>query len=69
MNPGTHFSSTLQPDTEGVEGLPEFLVGNNARFTVTAYLKGVTVAFFEVYLNEDSAIISHILSSSYGQKY
>lgn len=65
LMPGTHFSSTLQTDTQGVEGLPEFLIGKNADLG-TAYLKGLTVAFFEAYLNKNASYLPY-LSSDYHQ--
>ncbi|EAZ92982.1 alpha/beta hydrolase [Crocosphaera chwakensis] len=66
MVPGTHFSSTLESDTEGVEGMPKFLIGDNSNLG-TAYLKGVSVAFFEAYLNQDDNYLPY-LSASYNQQ-
>jgi len=64
MIPGTHFSTTVQTNTQE-EGLPEFLIGNNGDLG-TPYFQGLAVAFFEVYLKENTNYLPY-LSSSYNE--
>ncbi|MDJ0578768.1 alpha/beta hydrolase [Crocosphaera sp.] len=64
--PGTHFSTILQPDTQGVETLPEFLLGNNADLG-RPYFNSLAVAFFKLHLTEDDQYSSY-LTSSYHQE-
>ncbi|HAC64589.1 MAG TPA: dienelactone hydrolase [Cyanothece sp. UBA12306] len=64
--PGTHFSTILQPDTKGVESLPEFLLGSNPDLG-RLYFNGLAVAFFKVHLSEEEKYMSY-LTSSYHKK-
>ena len=64
--PGTHFSTILQPDTQGVETLPEFLLGNNADLG-RPYFNSLAIAFFKVYLSEEDKYRPY-LTSSYHQQ-
>lgn len=63
--PGTHFSSTLRADTKGVSSIPKFIIGTNFDLG-RPYFFGLSVAFFKVYLDENSTY-RPFLSSSYSQ--
>ncbi|MGK7941951.1 MAG: alpha/beta hydrolase [Crocosphaera sp.] len=64
--PGTHFSTILQPDTQGVESLPEFLLGSNADLG-RPYFNSLAVAFFKLHLSEEDKYRPY-LTSSYHQE-
>ncbi|MDY7020539.1 MAG: alpha/beta hydrolase [Cyanobacteriota bacterium] len=65
MVPGTHFSSTLRSDTQGVEGIPEFIIGTNFDLG-RPYFFGLSTAFFNVYLKQRQQDKAY-LSSSYNK--
>ncbi|MEL7036186.1 MAG: alpha/beta hydrolase [Cyanobacteria bacterium J06592_8] len=70
MVPGTHFSSTLRSDTQGVEGIPEFIIGTNFDLG-RPYFFGLSTAFFNVYLKQrqqDKAYLSSSYNKSLSQE-
>jgi len=64
LDPGTHFTSSQPPENTG-DVLPAFLVGKN-RQEGSNYFKGLSVAFFGVYLDDHSEYLPY-LSAAYNQ--
>ncbi len=65
MNPGTHFSSTVNADTQGIASIPEFIIGTNFN-SGRPYFFGLSTAFFNVHLKQRQQDLPY-LSSSYNQ--
>ncbi|NJO71742.1 MAG: transporter substrate-binding domain-containing protein [Oscillatoriales cyanobacterium RM1_1_9] len=65
LDPGTHFTASIQSDTQGIEGVPKFIIGDNYDLG-RPYFFGLSVAFFNAYLRGDKAYLPY-LSASYNE--
>ena len=64
IQPGTHFSTSQQSAT-GTQFIPKAIIGENAEIG-RDYLKGLSIAFFEVYLRDNSEYKPY-LSANYAK--
>ncbi|MGL5080895.1 MAG: alpha/beta hydrolase [Microcoleaceae cyanobacterium] len=65
LHPGTHFTASIQSDTEGIESVPKVIIGDNYDLG-RPYFFGLSVAFFNAYLRGDKNYLPY-LSASYNQ--
>ncbi|MGK7909310.1 MAG: alpha/beta hydrolase [Synechococcus sp.] len=63
LEPGSHWVTTLQPNSGGSESIPDFLRGNTSD-TGREFFKGFSVAFFSRYLNGDEAFAPYLSQRS-----